>query len=64
MGSSEPEIDQHVEELKADIAVFSQNLSALQDKLKQLESRRAKKIKVKVEIREHSPLLNEIIDLT
>ncbi|KAF8343543.1 hypothetical protein F5887DRAFT_972043 [Amanita rubescens] len=64
MDSSEPEIDQHVEELRADIAVFSQNLSALQDKLKQLESRRAKKTKVKVEKREHSPLLNEVIDLT
>lgn len=64
MDSSEPEIDQHVEELKADIAVFSQNLSALQDKLKRVELRRAKKIKVKIEKREHSPLLNEVIDLT
>ncbi len=39
-------------------------LNTFQDKLKRLESRRAKKSKVKVEKREHSPLLNEVIDLT
>lgn len=39
-------------------------LKPLQDKLKQLESRRAKKAKVKAEVRESLPLQNVVIDLT
>jgi hypothetical protein len=39
-------------------------IRALQDKLKRLESRRAKKAKVKAEDREISPLQNVVIDLT
>jgi uncharacterized protein YdcH (DUF465 family) len=67
MKSTDEEIDRRVKELKAGIAAFPKivaKLNALQDELEQLESRRAKNIKVKVEKREHSPRLNEVIDLT
>ena len=65
--TDDEEINRRVKELKASIAAFPKiltKLNALQDELKQLESRRAKKIKVKVEKREDSPRLNEVIDLT
>jgi hypothetical protein len=39
-------------------------LSTLQNELRKLESRRAKKMKVKVKKREDSPRLDEVIDLT
>lgn len=64
----ENEINRRVKELKASVAAFPKivaKLNALQDELEKLESRRAKRIKVKVEKREHSPRLNgEVIDLT
>ena len=63
--TNEEEIDRRVKELKAGITAFPKimvKLNGLQDELERLESRRPKKIKV--EKREHSPRLNEVIDLT
>lgn len=63
--ADEKEINRRVKELEAGI-VFPKivvRLNVLQDELKQLKSRH-KKIKVKVEKREYSPRLNEVIDLT
>ena len=62
--TDEEEIHGRVKELKAAFPKIAAKLNALQDELEQLESRRAKKVKVKVEKREYSSRLNDVIDLT
>ncbi|KAF8343544.1 hypothetical protein F5887DRAFT_972047, partial [Amanita rubescens] len=57
-----PESDTEEREL-FDEDEIERQVKELKDKLERLESRRAKRTKVKVEKREHSPLLNEVIDL-